>query len=327
MVSFYEELTVLRYRHITLVSQLREIFILVINHLFFRVYQTKIANFIDTDGSYSSSKNIDEYVNSVLPEIAKQLNVSAELEKIDAVWFCIDGSTEQIQANRNYIKNLGENTLLIVTKTEQIPQEKIEPVMNTLLELTKRDQLIMVSAQQQNGLNNLIGKTQKICKKSMPNVADAIKEWEKKWEDHYAPIRKKWSECVSAEADSYIHWAAGRAATIALIPFPLADVAPLVANEIYMIYRLAGIYGIAVDNTVITMLLGCAGGSFIGKVGASFLPFLKIPIAAAVTFGVGKAAKAYFESNMTLSVQQLKENFRMGKKEAKKIEWKQGEDK
>lgn len=89
-----------------------------------------------------------------------------------------------------------------------------------------------------------------------------------------------------------------------------------------MIYKLAGVYGIAADDAAVTMLLGCAGGSVAGKVGASFLPFLKVPIAAAVTYGVGKAAKAYFESGMTLNEEQVKNAFLAGEREAKKRDWK-----
>ena len=133
------------------------------------------------------------------------------------------------------------------------------------------------------------------------------------------------SDSVGSEADSYINWAAGRAAAIALVPLPLADVGPLIANEVYMLYKLAELYGIAADNTVITMLLGCAGGSIAGKIGASFLPFLKVPIAAAVTYGVGKAAKAYFESDMTLDEEALRQEFLAGEREAKKKDWKQSD--
>lgn len=119
---------------------------------------------------------------------------------------------------------------------------------------------------------------------------------------------------------------AGRAAAIAFVPIPLVDVVPLIANETYMIYRLAEVYGIPVDDTVITMILGCAGGSIAGKLAASLLPFLKIPIAAGITYGIGKAAKAYFESDMMLDKAELRETFLKEEREAKKREWKPVED-
>ena len=123
------------------------------------------------------------------------------------------------------------------------------------------------------------------------------------------------------EADVFILWAAGRAAAIAAVPIPLADVGPLMANEAYMIYRIAATYGFSVDKSVVAMLGGVAGGSIAGKLGATFLPFLKVPIAAGITYAVGKAAKAYFASGMTLSRDRLVEVFTNARKEADGIDW------
>lgn len=126
---------------------------------------------------------------------------------------------------------------------------------------------------------------------------------------------------ADSEADSFILWAAGRAAAIAAVPLPLADVAPLMANEAYMIYRLAEVYGYSIDKSVVTMLAGVAGGSILGKLGASFLPFLKVPIAAGITYAVGKAAKGYFASGMTLPREILMDVFTNARKEADDIDW------
>lgn len=122
-------------------------------------------------------------------------------------------------------------------------------------------------------------------------------------------------------AQEYILWGAGRAAAIALIPLPLADVGPLMANEAYMIYRVAEAYGYKIDQSVVAMLTGVVGGSFAGKLAASFLPFLKMPIAAGITYAVGKTAKAYFASGMNLSKEALQDEFRNARKEADEIDW------
>ena len=178
-----------------------------------------------------------------------------------------------------------------------------------------------------DGLKQLIARTETMSAAAMGRASEEQEAFRNRWDNYYSNMRRAWTESVSGEADSYINWAAGRAAAIALVPLPLADVGPLIANEVYMLYKLAGIYGIAADNTVITMLLGCAGGSIAGKIGASFLPFLKVPIAAAVTYGVGKAAKAYFESDMTMNEDELRQEFLAGEREAKKKDWKKaGED-
>ena len=129
------------------------------------------------------------------------------------------------------------------------------------------------------------------------------------------------SQDTDTEADKFILWAAGRAAAIAILPIPLADVGPLMANEAYMIYRLADLYGYSIDKSIVSMLAGVAGGSIVGKIGASFLPFLKVPIAAGITYAVGKTAKAYFASGMTLSKDMLEDVFTKARKEADDIDW------
>jgi predicted GTPase/uncharacterized protein (DUF697 family) len=289
----------------------------------FHIYETEIANFIDSEGMNPGKQSVDEYADFILDEQLGRLDSEDKDELIHNIWYCIDGSGARIQeADANIIKTFSDKVLLVVTKCELMRKEQTESVMNTLLDLIDRDRIVLVSAESKTGLKQLIAKAESMSAHAMKGADDEIDAFQDRWDDYYANMRIVWAKNVSADADDYINWAAGRAAAIALIPLPLADVAPLVANEVYMIYKLAGVYGIAVDSTIITMLLGCAGGSIVGKIGTSFLPFLKVPIAAAITYGVGKAAKAYFESDMTLDMETLKAEFIAGEREAKKREWK-----
>jgi len=111
------------------------------------------------------------------------------------------------------------------------------------------------------------------------------------------------------DPDQFILWASGRAFAIAAVPLPLDDVAPLAANEAYMIYRLGRRYGYSLGDAAIANFVGCVGGSLVGKLAASFIPFLKAPIAAAVTYAVGMTAKEYFASGMILEPDDLRRKF------------------
>lgn len=135
------------------------------------------------------------------------------------------------------------------------------------------------------------------------------------------PLGKLSKAQLEKLAMSYVMWGAGRAAAIALVPLPLADVGPLMANEAYMIHRIAEVYGYTADKSVVAMLAGVAGGSLAGKFFASFLPFLKVAIAPSVTYAVGKAAMAYFASGMTLAEDALKQTANAAGQEARKMDW------
>ena len=226
-----------------------------------------------------------------------------------AVWYCIDGTSpafEILPETFDCIKSMGKRVLIVVTKCELLNGKQLRFVNETLLKHFLREQIVLVSAREKTGLPLLIRKTEiairntagTIGKKVLPDKYDEL------WENFFSNRLRLWNQKNEDEANSYITWASIRAAAIAVIPIPLADVAPLVANELYMIYRLAGIYGIANDQTLMPMILGATGGSIVGKIGASFLPFLKIPIAAVVTYGVGKAAKSFFETGRADSLRQ-----------------------
>ena len=288
----------------------------------FDVYETDIANFIDSEGM-EPGQTVEQYSAFIMGEVVKRLDSDSVENLIHNIWYCIDGSGARIQdTDAKLIKTFSDKVILVVTKCELMRKEQVEAVMNTLLDLIDRDRIVLVSSENRSGLKQLIAKAEAMSASAMGHAAEELEAFRKRWDDYYANMRRVWTESVSSDADSYINWAAGRAAAIALVPLPLADVAPLIANEVYMLYKLAELYGIAADSTVISMLLGCAGGSVAGKVGASFLPFLKVPIAAAVTYGVGKAAKAYFESDMTMNEKELRREFLAGEREARKKDWK-----
>ena len=102
---------------------------------------------------------------------------------------------------------------------------------------------------------------------------------------------------------------------------PLADLGALMANEAYMVHRLAKIHGYAIDQSVVAMLAGLAGGTLARRVGISLLPVLKVPIVAGTAYAVGKAADAYFASGMTLDRARLRDIFNRAKEAARGIDW------
>lgn len=126
---------------------------------------------------------------------------------------------------------------------------------------------------------------------------------------------------IEATADDYISWGAGRAAAITLLHLPIADIPALMANEAYMIFRIAETYGYDVDSSMVSMLIGMVGGTFTRRLLFSLIPILKMPIAAGITYAMGKVAKAYFASGMTLSREALKREFTRARKKANTIDW------
>jgi uncharacterized protein (DUF697 family)/ethanolamine utilization protein EutP (predicted NTPase) len=239
-------------------------------------------------------------------------------DDIHCLWYCIDGSTGIELGDIGFVRNANKNTLVVITKSELMNREQKQMLTEMLGEYIDPDRIVVVSAEEKIGLDKLLDKTYGICIKM---VADPV-EFEKYWINNFQPLKEEYRRNSSIDADGYINWAAGRAAAIALTPLPLADAAPLIINDVYMIHKLASLYGIAADKKTVSMIMGCSGGTIAGKLAATLIPGLKVPIAAGITYGIGKAAKAYFESGMTITSDDLKRKYLDGEREAKKIDWK-----
>ena len=126
---------------------------------------------------------------------------------------------------------------------------------------------------------------------------------------------------IDKTADDYINWGAGRAVAITMLPLPIADIGALATNEAYMIYRIAETYGYEIDSSVVSMLIAAVGGTFTRRLLFSIVPILKIPIAAGITYAMGKVAKVYFSSGMTLDKKVLIIEFKKAMQKAKTIDW------
>ena len=125
----------------------------------------------------------------------------------------------------------------------------------------------------------------------------------------------------AAIADEYVIWGAGRAAAITMLPLPVADIGTLMANEAYMIYRIAETYGYDIDSSIVSMLIAAVGGTFTRRLLFSLVPILKIQLAAGITYAMGKVAKAYFASGMTMSRKALRIEFTQARRKANRIDW------
>jgi hypothetical protein len=98
------------------------------------------------------------------------------------------------------------------------------------------------------------------------------------------------------EAEKICRWGAARASVIVVAPL-LGSMA-LIANEVYMITRLADLRGIALSEGAAMGLLGSLGATFVGQSVATIIPMpaLQIPLAISITYGVGKGCQCLAES-------------------------------
>lgn len=103
---------------------------------------------------------------------------------------------------------------------------------------------------------------------------------------------------VSHQVESICRWGAARAAGIAALPsFTYAG---LLANDVYMVSRIAQVYGVCPAKEGVTSFLVGLGGSAAAALVCTLVPtvVLRVPVAAAITYGVGKLAAQWIEEGM-----------------------------
>lgn len=103
---------------------------------------------------------------------------------------------------------------------------------------------------------------------------------------------------VQEEVEMICRWAAARAAGIAALP--KFNYVGLLANDVYMVSRIAKVYGVCPAKEGITGFLVGLGGSAVAALVCTIVPsiILRVPVAAAITYGVGKMAAKWIEDGM-----------------------------
>ena len=289
----------------------------------FSVYETEVATFVDAEGMEPGRETVDEYRKFLMGELVGRISSGATDAIVTAVWYCIDGSGARVQsADKELVSAFGDKTVLVVTKCETMRKSQFETMGKALASLMPDDRVIRVSSVTKAGLCKLVDRTHVLAVLNSPEAQK--RTFEAEWNGYYASRQRRWRTTCDEEADSYIRWGAGRSFAIALpCVVPLSDMIPLSINEAYMIMRIGSVYGETVGKNVIGMITGVAAGSFFGKFVATMLPpGFKSVVAASVTYGLGKAAKAYFSSGKKLSKNALREEFLKAKKEGKSRKWK-----
>ena len=117
------------------------------------------------------------------------------------------------------------------------------------------------------------------------------------------------------EAEKLCRWGAARASV--LVVAPVLGTMALIANEVYMITRLADLRGVKISEGTALGLLGSLGATFVGQSVFTLLPIpaIQIPLAVSITYGVGKAANAWLKAGRPEDVASFREVFEKARKE------------
>ncbi len=103
---------------------------------------------------------------------------------------------------------------------------------------------------------------------------------------------------VDQECEVLCRWAAARASVIVMTP--VLGTVGLVANEIYLINRMAKLYNKKISEGAIISLVSACAATLAGNLLTTLIPVKSVKVGAAIgiTYGIGKAGQAWLKAGM-----------------------------
>lgn len=106
------------------------------------------------------------------------------------------------------------------------------------------------------------------------------------------------TEDKDIQVETYCRWAAARAGAIVIAP--LLGTVALMANEVYLVSRIARVYDVKLTERALIAFLGAMGSRVFGNLLTTLIPFsaIQVPVAVGITYSLGKVTQRWMKDGM-----------------------------
>lgn len=279
----------------------------------FHSYEAEQVRFRDSRGMEMGQRE-DEFIDYVQRFVRSNQHSNDVDDHIHILWYCIAGDRARVTScDKTLIRELFPTALVVVTKNDIVrPRQRKEITEELLSSGVEEEDVVLVSAEEQSGLARLLERTHEL----MPRAHQAAFELLlRRREDEYRDLG-------DLAADEAIKRGVSKAAGLSLIP--LVDLPLLVDNQHKMIASIGAAYGFAVSTKTIERFMSRIGVGAAGMALSRFIGPFKAPIAAGVTYSLGRTAKEWFQSEMALPERELKRIYEVNRKQLPEPEEEEG---
>ncbi|MDO5567403.1 MAG: GTPase domain-containing protein, partial [Planctomycetia bacterium] len=99
----------------------------------FVLYHTDDVNFIDAEGMEGGKQTKQQYLDFLNSEIKQRSQASVVEDMVHVNWYCIDGVGGRVQnVDQQLINELGESTIVVITKSDGIRANQLEPLFEAI---------------------------------------------------------------------------------------------------------------------------------------------------------------------------------------------------
>lgn len=119
------------------------------------------------------------------------------------------------------------------------------------------------------------------------------------------------------KVETLCRWAAARAGAIVIAP--LVGTVALMANEVYLVSRIARIYDVKLTERTVLAFLGAMGSQMAGNLLTTLIPFsvIQVPVAVGITYSLGRVTQRWLRDGMPSDMTPYIEMFGEWKERAK----------
>ena len=119
------------------------------------------------------------------------------------------------------------------------------------------------------------------------------------------------------KVETLCRWAAARAGAIVIAP--LVGTVALMANEVYLVSRIARIYDVKLTERAVLAFLGAMGSQMAGNLLTTLIPFsvIQVPVAVGITYSFGRVTQRWLRDGMPSDMTPYIEMFGEWKEKAK----------
>ena len=119
------------------------------------------------------------------------------------------------------------------------------------------------------------------------------------------------------KVETLCRWAAARAGAIVIAP--LVGTVALMANEVYLVSRIARIYDVKLTERAVLAFFGAMGSQMAGNLLTTLIPFsvIQVPVAVGITYSLGRVTQRWLRDGMPSDMTPYIETFGQWKEKAK----------
>ena len=106
------------------------------------------------------------------------------------------------------------------------------------------------------------------------------------------------TEDKDVKVEMLCRWAAARAGAIVIAP--LVGTVALMANEVYLVSRIARVYDVKLSERALIAFLGAIGSRVAGSLLTTIIPFsaIQVPVAVGITYSLGRVTQRWLKDGM-----------------------------